>query len=272
MTARILMYSHNQHSRGARDLSRALGIQRIRHEGSRYRARAGDFIINWGASEMPQHVRQNGGWNQMILNPDNRVRDVSDKARYLLNRQDGNRRVIPACSSRVRARRWIRDGHKVVCRTLTRASGGRGIVIAETEDALVDAPLYTKYVKKKSEFRAHFLHQRVFDWQEKRRRREADVDNQVRNYENGWVYCREDLHIPDAVQDAVYDSVLHERINFGAIDVIYNEHYDKAYVLEINTAPGLDGSTLDKWTDAFNNYLDRNIRGPRVAGARLARR
>ena len=42
-------------------------------------------------------------------------------------------------------------------------------------------------------------------------------------------------------------------LTFGAIDVIWNEHQQKAFVLEINTAPGIEGTTVEKYAAKFRN-------------------
>ena len=44
-------------------------------------------------------------------------------------------------------------------------------------------------------------------------------------------------------------------LDFGAVDVIWNEHESKAYVLEINTAPGLEGSTVEDYKEFFNRAV-----------------
>ena len=44
------MWVYRRGSRGAGNLARALGIKIIKHEGSNYRARPGDKIVNWGDS------------------------------------------------------------------------------------------------------------------------------------------------------------------------------------------------------------------------------
>jgi D-alanine-D-alanine ligase-like ATP-grasp enzyme len=38
---------------------------------------------------------------------------------------------------------------------------------------------------------------------------------------------------------------------FGAADVIWNDKEQRAYVLEVNTAPGLEGTTLENYANAF---------------------
>jgi D-alanine-D-alanine ligase-like ATP-grasp enzyme len=44
-------------------------------------------------------------------------------------------------------------------------------------------------------------------------------------------------------------------LDFGAVDVIWNEKEDKYYVLEVNTACGLEGTTLDKYVEQFRRYV-----------------
>jgi glutathione synthase/RimK-type ligase-like ATP-grasp enzyme len=44
-------------------------------------------------------------------------------------------------------------------------------------------------------------------------------------------------------------------LDFGAVDIIWNEREDKCYVLEVNTAPGLQGSTLENYANAIMEVL-----------------
>jgi len=44
-------------------------------------------------------------------------------------------------------------------------------------------------------------------------------------------------------------------LDFGAVDIIYNQKKDVSFVLEVNTAPGLEGSTLNEYVKEFNNAL-----------------
>jgi len=44
-------------------------------------------------------------------------------------------------------------------------------------------------------------------------------------------------------------------LDFGAVDVVFNSKEKLAYVLEINTAPGLTGSTLDGYVERLRKFL-----------------
>ena len=140
-----------------------------------------------------------------------------------------------------------------MCRTKLTGHSGEGIVIATQADELVDAPLYVKYIPKKDEYRVHVFDNRVIDIQKKGRRKDVEEANfQVRNHANGFVYMREGIDPPNAVTDSALQVMQHVSLHFGAVDVIWNEKHKRAVVLEINTAPGLEGSTIHSYANAFN--------------------
>ena len=77
------------------------------------------------------------------------------------------------------------------------------------------------------------------------------MDTKIRNHKNGWVYAREGITIPDDLEQQAFNTMQALGLKFGAVDLIWNEHENKSYVLEVNTAPGLVGTTLSKYVDAF---------------------
>lgn len=110
-----------------------------------------------------------------------------------------------------------------------------------------NAPLYTKYVKRKQELRVHVFDDNVFYVQVKRRRRdrnEFEENPGVRNLASGWVYCELDLAQlgRDTIQQA-RDAVSSINLDFGAVDILIGSADGLAYVLEVNTAPGLSDSS-----------------------------
>jgi glutathione synthase/RimK-type ligase-like ATP-grasp enzyme len=146
----------------------------------------------------------------------------------------------------------------VVCRTILGGHSGAGIVLADNVDALVPAPLYVQYVKKQKEFRVHVVFGEVIDVQEKRKRGEVakeEVNFQVRNHHTGWVYCREDIIEPAGMREMAVATVAALGLDFGGVDIIWNEKRNECYVLETNTACGLEGSTVGKYAQAFAKEL-----------------
>lgn len=263
------IYAYNQGSQGARELATGLGVRVLRHQGSTYRPRAGDTVINWGASRLPNFGPAR------ILNQPHLVQMVSNKLEYFRHtapteaeKEVGDivPRVPDWTESKEEARGWIAEGSKVVCRTVLNGHSGAGIIIAEKPEELVDAPLYTKYVPKKGEYRLHFMKQRsqyidreitvLIDTQRKARKLDEPNPNwAVRNLTGGFVYARSDLDCPADVVDQARRAFALSGLDFGAVDVIWNEKRGEAYVLEINTAPGISGTTVENYVNAFRNLL-----------------
>ena len=147
---------------------------------------------------------------------------------------------------------------QVVARATLTGHSGDGITIHPFGDQSIPVvPLYTKYVKKTYECRIHIFKGRMIDAQIKRKVRDAEeTDPLIRNIHTGWVYCR-DNYIPDptSIQLAI-DAVRVVGLDFGAVDLIYNQHYNQFYILEVNTAPGLEGTTLINYVNAFIGDLN----------------
>ena len=108
------------------------------------------------------------------------------------------------------------------------------------------------YKKKKHEYRVHVFNGEVIDITQKKKRKGAEfLDTKIRNHKNGWVYAREDITEPEDLRQQAARAMYAVGLKFGAVDLIWNELENKSYVLEINTAPGLTGATLEKYAQAI---------------------
>jgi len=144
------------------------------------------------------------------------------------------------------------DSRRIVARTLTNSSEGRGIVIFNKGETPPPAPLYTEYIPKKKEFRVHVWANKAFDVAEKRKRRGVDERNtQIRNTANGYVFCRDGVVEPDGLRTLAQDAVSALGRSYGAVDIIWNEKQNKCYVLEVNSRPGMEGKTVELYADAI---------------------
>lgn len=256
-----IIYPYRMGSKSATTLARALGTKKVWPDRN-FRCRHNHLIINWGSSDGGRVFGDidgghYGGW----LNPIMNVRDASNKLRALEILDSMDRTIsIPEFSVGINiAQQWLSEGHTVVERHVLNGSGGRGIRIVNTSEDLLEAPLYTKYIKKQHEYRIHVFQGRVIDIQQKRKRREVsndEVNYQVRNHINGWVFCRDNIHEPDeSLMDMSIRAVSALGLDFGAVDVIWNRNRQQGYVLEVNTAPGLEGTTLGKYVGAIQSLL-----------------
>lgn len=252
--SRLYLVPYKAGSRSARDLARAIGAKRIRTRNSSYRWRMGDKIINWGyAGEVPAtwihphlHVMLNHPWC---------VRHARDKRLTFECMQRAGVPTVEWTTERAVAEGWLSDGHDVFVRHSTKGQGGSGIEVVfggEPPQPCPAAPLYTKRWAAAHEYRIHVCHDdfRVT----KKRRRNGVPRSDVRNHANGYVYCTRNVRAPDAAVEVARKAVFALGLDFGAVDLLVNDA-GEARVLEVNTAPGLEGSTLAWYATALNEAL-----------------
>lgn len=230
---------------------------RLYTEGGTYVPRASKLVINWGSSATP--AWGNSPVQPVIWNKTPNVRNASNKLTAFQAFQAAGITEIPEFTTDYAvACDWVTAGKVVLSRTKLNAHSGAGIVVgARVEDVVQDCPLYVLYRKKKKEYRVHVAFGKVIDVQEKRKRTdfEGDTDYAVRNHHTGWVYCREDVAVSDVRDGIAIRAVGVLGLEFGAVDIIYNEHSDAYILLEINTAPGLEGTTVEKYSAAFTEAV-----------------
>jgi hypothetical protein len=242
---------YTQGSRSAKALAEALGGKVLRLIGSEFIKKEDDLVINWGNSNAdPALISLNAG-----NNPDCIKRNSNKLSFFQHQKEQGNEEFLPEFWTEPSGiDGYIFDaGGMVVCRTNLVGHSGAGIVIASSFGEIVEAPLYTRYIKKKDEYRVHLGREgSIIDLQRKARRFSCDTPNWlVRNHSNGFTYVRGNLNPPESVLIAAKAVLKASGLHFGAVDVIYNASQDKAYVLEINTAPGLVGQTIQSYANYF---------------------
>jgi len=249
---RLYVLPYINGSKSVKTLKEELEATEIRRIGSRYRPRKGDVMINWGCSSPPI-----ARLPEIVVNSFEAVSLFSCKLQAF-NWFLSNNIATPAWTQgKEIASTWP----ITVCRTLLRGHSGQGIVIVNKGEPLPDAPLYVQYTKKKDEYRVHFMAGNVIDIQKKMKRSGIEHDHKVRNIHTGWVYGRENIEVPECVIVLAKDVISKCPLVFGAIDIIYNEKYNTPLVLEINTAPGLYGTTLGKYVEAFDGTCS-SVRNP----------
>lgn len=246
------MWSYNNGSRSGRALAYALGVRLIKKVGSRFRWNARKTIINWGSAVLPtvQVLPR-------ILNNQDSVAVARNKLRTFRELQRQGRVNIPEfTTSPQEARGWLRTG-SVCVRYTTTGHEGKGLEIVsqgdyEAFDRMRVAPLYTKYVKKRSEWRVHVVLGEAVHVQQKVRTRDAPEagDRRIRNTANGYVFTSNRVSPGDVARQGVW-AVQDLGLDFGAVDVVWNEHHQQAAVLEVNTAPGIEGITVEKYAQAL---------------------
>lgn len=230
-----------------------LKVRRVRHDG-RYRPKLRSLIVNYGSNSRPNWPT-NGRW----LNSPPACATAGNKLTAFNSFKNAALSIPEFTTNKEVATGWIAAGATVVARTVLNGHSGRGIVLCDTTHPLADAPLYVKYKKKRKEFRVHVFQNQVIDVAEKRRRRKEErpssFDGYIRNLANGWVFCRDAVQKPADLDGLAIAACRALGLDFGAVDIIWNEWENKCYLLEVNTAPGLTGTTLVNYTNAISNWI-----------------
>lgn len=246
MTLKILPYKIG--SLSAKRLARTLGILRVSPS---YNAKRSDTIINWGNSH-PPHFR----WMDQDLNKPHAIALASNKLHTFAELVCKGFNYLPQFTKEFEdAEDWIDNGHTVYCRRFLSSHSGHGIVIADRVDKLINAPLYTIKTKHRDEYRVHVFKGEIIDVQKKKKRLGFNGSSTgIRNHSSGWVYARSDIEYPDILCSIAIQAVELLGLDFGAVDIGHRVRDNKFFVFEINTAPGLEGSTLTAYANAIKNY------------------
>lgn len=217
---------------------------RVAVDSRTFRAKPSDKLIYYGGTQQrPERLTS--------INPDRSI--AQNKLTAFRAFEAAGLSTVPWTTEMEIANDWLRQGKQVVARATLTGHSGIGITIHNTRDnPLPVAPLYTQYVKKTYECRIHIYKGRMIDAQIKRKVRDAEEnDPLIRNIHTGWVYCREDFVANQVAIDLAIAAVAACNLDFGAVDLIYNKHYNQFYILEVNTAPGLTGTTLTNYINTF---------------------
>jgi len=243
----LKLFPYKIGSLSAKRLARTLGILRVSPS---YNARRKDVIINWGNST-PPHFR----WMEQDLNKPHAIALASNKLETFREFRSNSFTDVPDWTTNPEeAQHWLDLGLKTYCRKLLSSHSGNGIVICNDGDKLVSAPLYTLHTKHKHEYRVHVFRDQILDVQQKKKKLGYGNGNGIRNHSNGWVYARAEIAPSEELLSSARRAVNLLGLDFGAVDIGHRLIDNKFFVFEVNTAPGLEGTTLDKYAKAIYNY------------------
>lgn len=112
------------------------------------------------------------------------------------------------------------------------------------------------------EYRVHVINDAVVAVQRKvwpRGKKKLNAgDLKARNYNDGFVFQKEkleDLPTKD-ILDQAKRVIKALGLDFGGVDVIWNQQENKAYVLEVNTAPGIEGTDIGVYASALGEIIE----------------
>ena len=240
----VLIYRGNRISEGAKALKEALLTQdvkaRLNKRDSIPNIRSSVKVINWGVSS--------SSWvpDRMLNKPD--AVDLAVDKLQAFDKLSEAEVSIPEYDYELGTQRQ----GKWLARTELRGSGGEGIVVIREGDPVPSADLYVRYVPKRREYRVHVFNGKAIAVQQKRKRNGVEQDDDqalIRNAANGWVFCVDNVEYVNeeneqAVKAESVKAVKALGLDFAAVDIIVGRDDNKPYVLELNTAPGLESPTV----------------------------
>lgn len=256
----IWIATNGRPSNGAKALAAEAGFKRlITGKG----VKPHEIVINWGSSQPLIDLHKQ---YKKLLNAPHAIKLASNKLdffSYLFGPEapDPFVKTVEWTNDKAVAQSWLDDGKVVVARTKLTGHSGEGIIIVEKEkgEQLPDAPLYTKYIFKTKEFRVHVVGDKVVDTQQKIRDPAQEPKTwKVRSHANGFIFARNGIVADPARDQLAVAATKALGLDFGAVDIIS----DKAgtyYVLEINTAPGLEGQTIQSYAEAFREQAAAEV-------------
>jgi len=157
------------------------------------------------------------------------------------------------------AKQWVDSGDTVFGRKLLNASCGVGIVVFDRDSNPVpnSCPVYTRYKKKKREFRVHIVRDQVVAVVEKKKRAgfEGERDTKIRNLANGYVFCQKVTNEPAGLRELALAASRVTTSDFRGVDIGYNERNNELFVIEVNSAPGIAGSNITAYVDSITTTV-----------------
>lgn len=230
--------------------------------------REGLKLINWGNSTVNlSHLP-----SAKVFNKPENIKLASHKIEFfkrISKFNEGSSVIvnIPDWTTSVReARNWYADGNDVVCRHVLQGHSGDGLELVKFDEdinarnAVPKAPLYTKYSKKKDEYRVHVVAGKAIFVQRKAVQHSTSSANyQIRNVANGFIFATRDLSPDPSVISSAVNAVNALGLDFGAADVMWNQRRNTATVIEVNTACALESRTgAARYKAAMYNLINNN--------------
>lgn len=242
-------------SGSVKEIQKVLGGLKIKESGH-YAFQSNHLVVNWGHGASP-YWGTGIACGPRVLNHWSRVGTAINKRKAFQAFTEAHVPTPDWTISKADALKWLEAGKVVICRTLLSSMEGKGIVVATKASELVSAPLYTKLFSKEKEYRVHVFKGEIIDFVQKKLKHGASEipgrNKYIRNTANGWIFAREGVTISDSVREVARDAITALGLDFGAVDLAVSAS-GKVVVFEVNTAPGLGGTTVTHYTEAIKQY------------------
>ena len=123
---------------------------------------------------------------------------------------------------------------------------------------------FVKYIPIGKEYRYHVFGDKILQacikFKEAGNGGVGTEEDIIRNLDHGWKFAEIEPQ-PKASEYAI-KACRALGLHFGAVDIIEEQGHTFLYVLEVNTAPGLDNKRLEAYITAFKEYIEEVSRPP----------
>ena len=149
------------------------------------------------------------------------------------------------------AQKWLAEGSTIICRTTIKGQTGSGILVVKPGEDVPEAEVYTKYISHKREFRVNLFKHKLVNVREKKKKLGfKGGDFHIRNLANGYTTSKCKNYPAQVIELAARASMCSES-NFIGVDIGYNELKDYAFVIEVNSGPSIEGSSVQDFVKAM---------------------
>lgn len=227
-------------------LKNRLKGQRIKLVDSNYKQKPGDVIINWGNSKCPYS-------GPAVINEPFAVYKAVNKSITFDLLRNHHINTPKLTRDKKIALEWIEQGASVVGRKQLKGNNGDGIFFLE-EHPDEEAKLYTMYMHDMEEYRVNVYRGKLISIRAKKQTKGLP-ENKIKSGINGYTFVPVNLPEPliRGFINTVDVSLMILGLDFGGVDLLYQENFGSC-VLEINTAPELQGAAMD----TLANYIKQD--------------
>lgn len=232
-------------------LSKRLGYKVFKVHGhkpkSTFVPEHGQAILDWGRSDRPCWYIPGLSW----LNHPDFIKNSVDKLRSFDRFSEAGVHHVPFTTSYEKALKWVQEGW-VCAREDTKGYDGRGLHLAKSSGQLINyAPLYTKFIKGVSEFRAYVFRGKCIDLLKKFSEKAGDPN--IRTDSNGWNYTYNFHNAPEGYEKHAIKAIKSCGLDFGGVDLLWDGN--EWWVLEVNTAPDINYNAVELFADGVVDWL-----------------
>lgn len=252
------IYLYDPHSESGLALAKALDLKVIRHVNSKFKGSFDKKVLNWGCSDLPLQVRRS-----VMYNEERSVDWAINKIKSFTRMQEWGTRTVPWTTDINVARRWLTEGSRVFGRRLVKGKDGEGLVECKANDPMNDIKLWTKFIVAQKEYRVNVVQKEtepgIFRFAYAVQRKvpldgfNGQLNPDIKTSGNGYGFKFVTRNIPQDVLDEASRALIGLGLDFGGVDVLWDG--ERAYVLEVNTAPQFTPRVIETLTPAFKEML-----------------